>query len=555
MRAGLSDNLIKRLLPDLKYTTQEIEAKYPPRNLPEGADVVRIGPSPTGMMHLGTLYQAVVNRKIADQSKGVFFVRVEDTDSKRLVDGAIDVILNAMPRFGIKFDEGIKLDGAEAGNYGPYIQSKRKDIYITYLAELLKVGKAYPCFMTEEEIAEITDIQSKSGNRTGIYGEYAKNRDLSEEQIIEKLESGKKPVFRLYSEGNADEKTYVKDLVRGSIAMPQNDLDVVLLKSDGLPTYHFAHTIDDHLMGTTIVIRGIEWLASLPLHYQLFETMGWNPTKYAHLSTIDKLDNEGNRKKLSKRENEANVFFFTETGFEPEAVLEYLYQIASSAYAEGKVKNPNLKWEDINLNLKKINQSGALFDMKKLESISKDFISTLDNKELYNRVKSWIEEYNPDWKNWLKNNEDYLFDILSIERENPKRIRKDFITWSQTLGEISYFRDDLFDLSLPAFLDVVGKKELGEIKNILKEIRDNYSEDLDSGTWFEGVREIGLKYGYAKNLKEQNAEPEKYVGNVSDVAGFLRVALTGRLNTPDIYSIMKVMGKDRVLLRIDNIIK
>ncbi len=555
MRTGLSDNLIKKLLPDLKYSVEDLEKKYPPRNLPEGAEVVRIGPSPTGFMHLGTLYQAVVNRKIADQSNGVFFVRVEDTDGKRLVKGAIEVILNAMPKFGIKFDEGVQIDNSEVGNYGPYIQSKRKDIYITYLAKWLAEGKAYPCFMSEDEIAEISDIQTKAGIRTGIYGEYAKYRDLSEEQIIEKLESGKKPIFRLYSDGNADEKIYVKDLVRGSIAMPQNDSDTIILKSDGLPTYHFAHLIDDYLMGTTTVIRGVEWLASLPLHYQLFQTMGWNVPKYAHLSTIDKLDNEGNRKKLSKRENEANVFFFLESGFEPEAVLEYLYHIASSAYAEGKVKNPNLKWSDINLNLKKMNQSGALFDTKKLESISREFISTLSNNELYNRVKSWIKNYNSDWNNWLNDNEDYLRAILSIERDNPKRIRKDFITWSQTLNEISYFRDDLFNLSLPAFLTIINKKELGEVKNILKDIRNSYDENSDSETWFESIREIGLKYGYAKNLKEQNAEPEKYIGNVSDVAGFLRVALTGRLNTPDIYSIMKVMGKDRVISRIDNIIK
>ncbi len=554
MRSGLSKSLIGRLLGDVKYTPNQLEEMYPKRELLDGAMVTRFAPSPTGFLHLGSLNMLMINERLAHQSNGVFFIRIEDTDTKRSVAGSIDVILEVESRFGLKIDEGPKLGGGEHGNYGPYTQSHRVEIYKTYVADLLERGLAYPCFMAEDDIEKITSIQTKSGLRPGFYGEYARDRNLAEDEIITRLDAGKKPIFRLYSTGNYDEKIYCKDALRGSIAFPQNDTDIVILKSDGLPTYHFAHLVDDHLMRTTHVVRGGEWLSSMPLHVSLFQMMGWDVPVYAHLGTIDKMDGESRRKISKRHDPEASIALMLEQGFAPQAILEYLFNIAASGYEDAKLKNSSINMWSYPINLKKMSPSGALFDMKKLESISREWIATLSINDLFASVYEFAMKYDADWSERIAKSPDYLKNMLAIERDNPKRIRKDFVTWRQTLDEVSYFYDDLFKLTKSKFESEFNGLNHEVIISVLSEFRDNYDDALDASDWFNGVRDLGERFGFAKNQKEYDAAPDKYIGTVSDVASFLRVAITGRKMTPDLYSIMQVMGKSRVIDRLNNII-
>ncbi|HNY25073.1 MAG TPA: glutamate--tRNA ligase [Alphaproteobacteria bacterium] len=563
MRKGISKDLITRILGGVpKYTIAELEAEYPARNLLEGAMVTRFAPSPTGFMHIGGLYQMLINYKLAKQSGGVFMLRIEDTDTKREVYGATKLILETAEKFTLMPDEmpipekagdikaefvnkdnpvftdkAIKnewgLVNSDKGNYGSYLQSKRKDIYHSVVAKLLAGGEAYPCFLTHEDMEDIRDKQKLSGLPTGIYGEWARDRDLTEDQILEKWsEMGNdfKPSIRLYSTGNPDQKIFCKDGARGSIAFPETNEDIILIKSnDGLPTYHFAHLCDDHFMRTTNVIRGEEWLPSLPLHFQLFRMMGWITPVYIHTSTLDKIDPEtGKQRKLSKRHDpEASVAKFLEDGWPTEAVLEYLLNIASSGYEEEKLKNSEINLWNYPIKIKKIPMSGALFDMKKLEWWAREFIGTLSVDDLTSRVISWVNEYSPEWKKIIHNHEDYLKSILSIERDNPKRIRKDFVTWKQTMEEVAYFWDDLF----------VQPKDFDFNKDILSAFLKTFDIADGKDIWWNKIVEI------ANNLGLKNG----------DVAMALRVAITGRTNTPDLYLIMQIMGHDRVIKRIKNI--
>lgn len=525
MRNGLSKDLIVRILgAQPKYTLEELEGKYPERSLPEGAFVTRFAPSPTGYMHIGGLYQALVDCKLAQQSGGVFMLRIEDTDTKREVVDAVKIIEDSMKRFGLKYNNDEK--------YGPYYQSKRKDIYHSVVADLLARGLAYPCFLTAEDMEKIRERQKAAGFATGIYGEFARDRDLTEEEIITHLDNGEVPSIRLYSMGNPEKRIFCKDAVRGSIGFPENNEDIVLIKSnDGLPTYHFAHLCDDHFMRTTHVVRGEEWLPSFPLHIQLFRMMGWMPPMYIHTSTIDKIDAEtGKQRKLSKRHDpEANVAFFLQDGWPTEAVLEYLGNIAASGYEEAKAKGQVKSFWDYEIKPKKIPMSGALFDMKKLEWWAKEFIASLPVDDLVQRVCDWAAEYDLQWMARIDADKDYLFNILSIERDNPKRIRKDFITWKQTLQEVSYFWDDLF----------IPNKEYDFNKDVLNAFLMSFDICDDKDAWWNKIVAIAAD----KNVKN------------GDVAMNLRVALTGRTNTPDLYSIMQVMGADRVIGRIKDIIK
>ena len=522
MRNGLSKDLIARVLGGApKYTLDELESKYPPRQLPEGAMVTRFAPSPTGYMHLGGLYSALIDYKLAKRSGGLFLLRIEDTDTKREVKEAVDIIINSLARFGIKNDNDVS-------DYGPYYQSQRKDIYHSVAAYLLEKGFAYPCFLTQAEMDDIREKQKAAGFGTGIYGEFARDRDISEEDVIKHLDNGEVPTIRLYSMGNPDDRIYCKDAVRGSISVPENNEDIVLIKStDRLPTYHFAHLCDDHFMRVTHVIRGEEYFGTVALHIQMFRMMGWNLPAYIHTATLDKIDDEtGKQRKLSKRKDpEANVAFFLERGWPTDAVVEYLGNILASGYEEAKLKGLVKSFWEYELKPKKIPMSGSLFDMKKLEWWAKEYIATLPVDVLVKNIVDWANEYGSDNNKKQVADVAYLTSVLSIERDNPKRIRKDFITWQQTLDEVSYFWDFLF----------VPNKEYEYNQDILKGFLETWNESDNKDTWWSKVVEVAEKCGVKPGEAAMN----------------LRVAMTGRTNTPDLYSIMYVLGDKRVRERIN----
>ena len=524
MRNGLSSELISRVLGAApKYTLDELEAKFPPRDLPDGAFVTRFAPSPTGFMHLGGLYGALVDCKLARDTGGVFMLRIEDTDTKREVASAVDIIVDSMHRFGLEYNN--------VPEYGPYYQSQRREIYHSVAADLLARGLAYPCFLTADDMEKIRANQKAAGFATGIYGEFARDRDLTDDEIIGHLDRGDTPTIRLYSTGDPSKRIFCKDAVRGSIGFPENNEDIVLIKSnDRLPTYHFAHLVDDHFMRTTHVVRGEEWLPSFPLHAQLFRMMGWVPPMYIHTSTIDKIDDEtGKQRKLSKRKDpEANVAFFLADGWPTAAVLEYLGNIAASGYEEAKAKGQVSSIWQYPLRVKKIPISGALFDMKKLEWWAREYIATLPVADLVAHVVAWANEYGDDTHKMQVADTKYLGAVLGIERDNLKRIRKDFITWRQTLAEVAYF--------WPALYHKNAEFEFN--RDLLAGFLATYDVNDDKDTWWNKIVAIasacGLKNG--------------------DVAMNLRVAMTGRTNTPDLYSVMQVMGADMVKQRIEEIV-
>ena len=525
MRNGLSKDLIARVLGGApKYTLDELEDKFPPRQLKDGAMVTRFAPSPTGFMHLGNLYSAVIDYKLADQSDGVFLLRIEDTDTKREIKEAVDIVINSLARFGIKNDNNLS-------DYGPYYQSQRKDIYHSVAAYLLERGLAYPCFLTQTEMDEIREKQSAAGFATGIYGEFARDRDISDEEIIRHLDNGEIPTIRLYSMGNPANRIYFKDFVRGSISLPENNEDIVLIKStDRLPTYHFAHLVDDHFMRITHVVRGEEYFGTVALHIQMFRMMGWALPNYIHTATLDKIDEEtGKQRKMSKRKDpENNVAFFLDQGWPTAAVIEYLGNILAPGYEEAKLKGQVKSFWDYELRPKKIPGSGSLFDMKKLEWWSKEYIATLPVDELVKNVVDWANEYGKETQKKQVSDIDYLTSVLSIERDNPKRIRKDFITWQQTLAEVAYFWDFLFD----------ANKDYGYNRDVLREFLRTWNVADDKDTWWNKIVEI------ANNLGIKPGE----------VAMNLRVAMTGRTNTPDLYSLMHVLGDKRVVERINMVL-
>lgn len=543
MRKALSASLIERVLGGWpKYTLADLENKFPIRNLPDGAMVTRFAPSPTGFMHIGNLCGMLIDKKLAGQSGGVFILRIEDTDTKREVDGAIDLILKTSNTFGLSPDEGPRQDGL----YGPYIQSERKDIYHGVIAELLEKGLAYPCFLTSSEMEKIRADQAAAGFATGIYGEFAKWRDMPEDEIVKRLDAGEVPSIRLYSIGDKNRRMFAKDAVRGSITFPENDEDIVLIKSnDGLPTYHFAHLVDDHFMRTTHVVRSEEWLPSLPLHIQLFNIMNWMPPIYIHTSTLDKIDEEtGGQRKLSKRKDpEANMENFIEAGWPVEAIQEYLFNIINSSYEEDKMKGKVKNIWDTELKIKKIPKSGALFDFKKLEWWAKEFIATLSIEELVERVIDWANVYGNEFNKKQTADIDYLSKIFGIERDDPKRVRKDFITWKQTLEEIEYFFDAPTQdfVSSKAANKIFPAPQAGQDLDsaVLEKFLSSFDFKDSKDLWWEKIVKIASELGI-KN---------------GDAAMTIRVTLTGRTNTPDLYSIMQIMGEEKVKSRIKEKIK
>ena len=545
-------DLANLIFPDAKDITY-YEEKYPERNLKEGAVVSRIAPSPTGFTHIGGIYQGLIAKKLSEQTEGVFFVRIEDTDQKREVKNAIVEIVNSLKDFGIEQDEGMINENDSEGAYGPYKQSQRKEIYQAYAKYLISQGKAYPCFCTPEELDEIRKKQENAKIRPGYYGVWAKCRNNTVEEMIEKIKNGDNYIIRFKSPGREDRKIKHKDVIKGNVEFPENDQDIVIIKSDGLPTYHFAHVVDDHLMRTTHVIRGDEWLSSVPLHLQLFHELGFRTPKYAHIAPIMKNDN-GNKRKLSKRKDpEAAVSYYKELGIPKEAVKEYLLNIANSNFENWRRSNPDLDISEFDLQLNKMSVSGALFDMTKLLDVGKTVISKFTAEKVYDETMKWAKEYDKELEDILQDKE-YALKVLGIERGNKKQ-RKDIAKWSDVKYIIEYMYDDEFYSKKQNYEYQVinNKQDIEKILNLY--IEKYYNDNDDKQTWFDKIKELSGEMGFAKEVKEFKANPDKYKAHVGDVSTVLRIALTGRTNTPDMYEIMKILGKEKIKERFEKAIE
>ena len=523
------------------------EEKYPRRNLKEGAMVVRVAPSPTGNVHIGTIYQAFLNKKLAKQTDGVFFVRVEDTDQKREVENGINQIIETLNKFDLAPDEGMTSETESKGAYGPYRQSLRKDIYESYAKYMLSQGKAYPSFESQEELEEMRKKQEAAKVRTGYYGVWATSRNLSVEEAAEKIKSGVPYIIRFKSTGREDRKIKHKDVIKGNVEFPENDQDIVIIKADGLPTYHFAHAIDDHLMGTTHVLRGDEWLSSVPLHLQLFQELGFKPPKYAHTPTLLKNDN-GAKRKISKRKDpEAAATYYEEVGIPSDAVKEYLLNIANSTFENWRRANPDKSIDEFDFQLNKMSVSGALFDMVKLLDVSKNVISKYSAEKVYNEALKWATKFDKELAELLKNKE-YTLQVLGIERGNVKP-RKDISKWSDLKDNIIYMYEDEFNkITDFEYAKISDKSEIEKILKLYIEKYFNINDDKQ--TWFDKMKDLAEEIGYAREVKMFKAEPENWPGHVGDISTVIRVSLTGRQNTPDLYEIMQVLGKDTVVNRL-----
>ena len=541
--------LAELLFPDITETPADMEAKFPERNLKEGARVTRLAPSPTGFLHFGNLFTGTVAYRTAKVTDGIFFVRVEDTDQKRKVEGAIEVMLDGLKAFDVVADEGVVGENEEKGNYGPYYQSQRKPIYHVFAKSLVEKDLAYPCFCSAEDLDEIRAAQENEPNK-GYWGEYAKCRKLTLEEIENNIKEGKTWTLRLKSPGDLTKKCFFEDMIKGKIEMPENVQDVVLLKSDGIPTYHFAHAVDDHIMRTTHVIRGDEWMSSCPIHLQLFKCLGFKLPKFAHVSPIMKEEN-GNKRKLSKRKDpEAAVTFYVEQGYPKESVNEYIMTLMNSNFEDWRKTNKDAPIEAFPFNLKKMSVSGALFDMVKLNDISKNVISLMPAKKVYDYTAAWAKEYDKEFYELLTRDEEYSVNMLNIDREGPKP-RKDIACFSEVKDYVSYFFNEIADLSI----------ELPEniTPDMAKEILDLYVEEYDASrdkdSWFTHIKEMCEKLGYTPNVKEYKKNPDAYKGHVGDVSTVIRLAVTGRKNTPDLYAIMQILGEDEVKTRLQNATK
>lgn len=545
--------LAEILFPQVEKNSNEYEAMFPPRNLPAGAKVTRLGPSPTGFIHLGNLFGAFADERLAHQSGGIFYLRIEDTDDKRYVEGAVEIIINSLRFFGINFDEGATLEG-ETGEYGSYTQSLRGPIYQSFAKKLVEEGKAYPCFLTEEEINLIRREQEENKENPGIYGKWAKSRSLTMEEIEEKLAQGLPYVIRLKSDGDLsvpeDEirRFEVEDAIRGTLNMPYNDQDTVILKSTGIPTYHFAHVIDDHLMGTTHVVRGAEWLPSLPIHVELFDKLGWEPPIYCHTAQLMKIGEDGNKRKLSKRKDpELSLDYYRKLGYHPEAVREYLLTILNSNFEEWRIANPDADIDGFEFTTEKMSNSGALFDLNKLNDVSKDVLLRINASSLYDFLKAWAEEFRPDL-NSIFEDRNYLERILDIGR-NEAKPRKDHIYAEQMIDNISYFFDHMFKIE-----DEFPAEAAEDSKVIISKYLENYDHNDNQEEWFNKIRDMATELGYAAKPKDFKKHPEEYKGHVGHVSTVIRIALMGRQQSPDVWEIQQILGEEKVKERLNKFI-
>ena len=533
------------LFPDVKESVEDILKKYPKRNLHEEELVLRFAPSPTGFLHIGNVYTSLVGYLLTKKSRGLFLLRIEDTDKKREVENGIFAIVEGLKGFGIHFDEGMVNEKESEGEYGPYIQSKRINIYKAFARDLVSKGNAYLCFATQEELEKIREKQTSMKVRTGYYGEFAKWRDSSFEQVMGNLNDGIPFVIRLYSNGNINNKINCVDLIKGGVTISENDMDTVLLKSDGLPTYHFAHPIDDTLMGITYVIRGEEWFSSQALHMEIFKALGFEQLLYAHISPLMKMADGGKRKLSKRKDPEAAVSFYLENGFPIEGVKEYLLNIANSNFADWRIQNPEKEILEFDLKLEKLNKAGALFDITKLNDVCKEYVSRLSAKQVYEYTLEWAKEYNLDLFERLTNHKDYCIEILNIEREGEK-IRKDIVKWSDIPHQMQIFFDDIYQNIEKESLDINPELQ----KNILNEYLDTFYLGDSLVEWFSKIKNIGMKNGFCVDYKEYEKEPGKYKGKIGDVAMVIRVAITGKKQTPDLYQVIQVMGENRIRERI-----
>ena len=536
--------LAELMFPGIDKSVEDYEKMYPERKLEEGARVTRFAPSPTGFVHMGSLLSAFEDYKAAKDTNGVFYLRIEDTDSKRTVENGIVGILNDLKNFDIIPDEGMIDEEHSIGEYGPYIQSERKEIYHAFAKDLVLRGLAYPCFCSSEELDEIREIQELNKERIGYYGSFAKCRSLSVDEAIEKIKNGEEFTVRLKSPGDFNKKITLHDEARGDIEFPENDLDIVIIKStDKLPTYHFAHLVDDHLMHTTHIMRGEEWIASFPIHDQLFEIFNFPKPKYVHLGVVMKIDEEGTRRKLSKRKDkEASVEFYHKEGIPKEAVKLYLMTIANSNFEEWFLENPDSDLSEFKFDFKKISASGTLFDVEKLLNISKNYFSKLTANEIYDNLLVWTKEFDEEFYNVLVNNKEYAISVFNIERGGVKP-RKDYTSYKSIRNFVFYMFDELFVNPDYGWNKITDKEE---IKNILNTYVDKYMDFTDQEIWFNKIKEMCDELGYASNMKEYKKNPELFKGNVADVSGVLRIALTSLSNTPDLFLLMKLLGEDKV---------
>ena len=555
-------DLANLIFPDINLTIDDLEKKYPKRNLPKGAMVTRFAPSPTGFLHTGSLFTSLVSQRFAKQSGGVFYIRLEDTDTKREIEGSGASLIKQLKVFDVIPDEGYLSDTEEIGNYGPYKQSERSLIYNTVIKHLIEVGRAYPCFASQEELAELRKKQEALKEIPGYYGKYAIYRDYPIDDAVKRIKNGDPYIIRFKSMGDHNNKVSFHDEIRGDLELTQNDQDIVILKSDGLPTYHFAHLCDDHFMHTTVITRGEEWLPSLPIHLELFDTLGFERPKYAHFPVIMKVEN-GNRRKLSKRKDaEAACSYFLEKGYPKYGFIEYLLTIANSNYEAWRNENLDKSPYDFKLSFEKMSLDGALFDLEKVESISKERMAYRPAKELEKEVEAWAKEYNPDFYQKIVSDRDFITNILNIEREkeNP---RKDYAKYSDIYPIISFFYNDVYNAIDKNTLDFTVMKEKGVfkdvdkaiIKDLLNEYLATYNVDLDEDTWFNNLKALAEKYKFTSDRKAYKNDPYSFNGQVGDAAGFLRVCLAGRKNTPNIYYVQKILGKDEVFNRINSIIE
>ena len=538
--------LAELLFPHVNKTPEDYEVIYPPRELPEGARVTRLGPSPTGFIHLGNLFGAITDERMAHQSGGVFFLRIEDTDEKRKVEGAVDVVIDTLRYFGVEFDEGAMKVG-EKGDYGPYYQRQRADIYHCFAKKLVEEGKAYPCFCTEEELSAMREKQEAEKANFGYYGKWATHRHWDLPQIEEELKKGTPYVLRFRAPEPEGKYFKIKDAIRGELSMPVNDMDFVLLKSDGIPTYHFAHVVDDHLMRTTHVVRGEEWLATLPFHVALFDALGWKAPVYCHTAQLMKIDN-GVKRKLSKRKDpELSLDYYKSEGYLPGAVWEYLMTVLNSNFEEWRMQNPTAPIDDFKFSPAKMGISGSLFDLDKLNDVSKNYLATLDAETVYSYITEWAKECDGEYYGLLTRDPAFSLGMISIGRGDPKP-RKDISHWKQSKEFYSFFFDELFRRE-DDFPENVSPEDRAEI---LRRYAEGYDHSDDQTQWFGKIRAIAEDMGYAPQPKLYKKNPEAYKGHVGDVSGVIRVAITGRQNSPDIWAVQQVLGEERSLNRIKN---
>ena len=541
--------LAELLYPNITKTIEYYENEaYPKRKLPEGAKVTRLAPSPTGFIHLGNLYGAFVDERLAHQSGGVFLLRIEDTDEKRKVEGSVETIITSLEFFGLKFDEGAGIEG-ETGDYGPYFQSNRAEIYQCCAKYLVEIGRAYPCFCTEEELEELRKEQAKENVNTGYYGQWARDRNLSLEEVQQHLNNNEEFVIRFRSEGTEEGTFEIYDAIRGRLSNPVNYQDVVMLKTNGIPTYHFAHVVDDHLMGITHVVRGEEWLSTLPIHYEIFKAIGWETPVYCHTAHLMKMD-DGAKRKLSKRKDpELGLGYYRELGYHPKAVREYLLTILNSNFEEWRMKNPDSPIDDFQFTLGKMSNSGALFDLDKLNNICKDVLLKIPAVEIYEFLLNWANEYKKEAAGMLYSNKDEVIKLLSVGREG-KNPRKDLMYCEQILDFISYYFDEYFNI-VDGYPENINDEEA---KKLLQAYLKTYDHSDDQSQWFEKIRVIASENGYAAKPKDYKKNPDMYKGHVGDVSTVIRIAIIGRASSPDVWELQQIMGEEKVRRRIENLI-